>query len=368
MGPLNPSRERETLFRLLVEGVRDYAIFLLDPDGRITTWNRGAERIKGYTRDEIVGRHFSVFYTPEDQRADKPGRELEIARAAGRVVDEGWRVRKDGTRFWANVTITALYDDAGLFIGYGKVTRDDTQRRHVEELEAAARRMRQFLALLAHELRNPLAPIKNAAEIMRLLPIEDPTFTWSRKVIDRQVGHLTRLVDDLLDVSRITTGKLMLSRETIPLSSVVQQAVESSQPLIDAREQKLVVAVPEEPIVLDADPVRLAQVLINLLNNAAKYTPEGGQIRLSACREGGDAVVRVRDTGMGIEPELLPHVFDLFLQGGAADQGEGGLGIGLTLVQSLVEMHGGSVEAQSEGPGMGSTFIVHLPMRGNPLD
>src|SRR5688572_7914321 len=319
----------EVLFRLLVEGVRDYAIFMLDPEGRVASWNRGAERIKGYKREEIVGRHFSTFYTPEDQRAGKPAYELEVARAEGVALDEGWRLRKDGTRFWANVTITSLYDEDGTFVGFAKVTRDETQRRRLEELEAASRRMREFLALLAHELRNPLAPIRNAATIMRLVPITDPSLAWSRDVIDRQARHLTRLVDDLLDVSRIATGKLTLSREPTTVAAVVRQAVEASQPLLEGRQQSLVVAIPEEPLPIQADPVRLTQVVVNLLNNASKFTDEGGHVRVSAGREGPDAVIRVRDSGIGMSAALRPHVFDLFLQGDdARPSGEGGLGIG----------------------------------------
>ena len=359
---VNVQPQDEVLFRLLVEGVREYAIFLLDPDGRVASWNRGAERIKGYTREEIVGRHFSAFYTPEDQRAGKPALELDIAKSEGVVKDEGWRVRRDGSRFWANVTITTLYDETGRFVGFAKVTRDETQRRHIEDLETASRRMREFLALLAHELRNPLAPIRNATTIMHLVPVDDPSLAWARDVIDRQARHLTRLVDDLLDVSRITTGKLILAREQPTVADLVRQAVEATQPLFESRRQSLVVAVPDEPLRLDADPVRLTQVLVNLLNNASKFTPADGTIRISAGREGRDAVIRVRDGGVGIPASLLPHVFDLFLQGDEVrPMGEGGLGIGLTLVKSLVEMHGGSVEAHSEGRDRGATFVVRLP-------
>jgi PAS domain S-box-containing protein len=359
----NVRGDSEELFRLLVEGVREYAIFMLDPDGCVASWNAGAERIKGYTRNEIVGRSFSTFYTPEDRRADKPGKELVEARATGFAKDEGWRVRKDGTRFWANVTITALHDESGRLVGFAKVTRDETQRRHVAEIEAASRRMHEFLALLAHELRNPLAPIRNAAAIMRLKPVEDPDLAWSRDVIDRQVHHLSRLVDNLLDISRIMTGKIILERERVVVADVIDLAVETSQPLIDAKHQALVVAIPEEPLRLNADPVRLTQIVVNLLNNASKYTPEGGSIRLSAGREGTDAVIRVRDSGIGLPPEVLPRVFELFFQGeGTTNRAEGGLGIGLTLVRTLAELHGGAVDAHSAGPDLGSTFVVHLPL------
>ena len=353
----------EEHYRLLVEGVLDYAIYMLDPDGRILSWNAGAERIKGYTRSEILGRSFSQFYPQEDQRSGKPRRELALALEHGRVQDEGWRVRKDGRRFWANVTITALFDEAGRHVGFAKVTRDETRRRHIEDLEEASRRMEEFLALLAHELRNPLAPIRNAAAIMRLRPIDDPGLAWSRDVIDRQARHMTRLVDDLLDVSRVTTGMITLAREPCRLADVLDQAIETTQPLLEGRRQELVVKQPETPLVVEGDPLRLTQIVIGLLNNAARFSPEGAPIRLSTFREGRDAVIKVADEGIGISQELLPRVFDLFLQGDETrGRTEGGLGIGLTLVRGLAEMHGGSVEARSPGPGRGSTFYVRLPL------
>ncbi len=359
---LNVLREGDERFGLLVESVRDYAIFMLDPEGRVVSWNPGAERTNGYRRDEILGCHFTIFNTQEDQRAGRPGRELERARAAGCARDEGWRVRKDGSRFWAHVTLTPIEDAAGTFVGFSVVTRDETLRRHSEELEEASRRMEEFLALLAHELRNPLAPIRNAAAIMRLQPLDDPNLAWSRDVIDRQARHLTHLVDGLLDVSRFTTGKILLVREPLALGDVLRQAVEASQPAVEVRRQVLKVAIPEEPLRVDGDPVRLVQVVSSLLDNATKFTPEGGHIRLSAGREGSDAVIRVSDSGIGMSAELLPRVFDLFRQGGdSRGHSESGLGVGLTLARGLVEMHGGSIEAQCAGPGRGSTFVVRLP-------
>ena len=203
-------RESEERFRLIIEGVSDYAIFMLDPEGKVASWNRGAERIKGYRADEIIGQHFSRFYPPADLADRKPERELRRALADGRVEDEGWRLRKDGSRFWANVVITALHDATGVHRGFAKVTRDLTERRRIEALEQSERSMNEFLAMLAHELRNPLAPIRNAVNVMRLSEAGDTT-TWARDVIDRQVTHLTRLVDDLLDISRITSGKITLA-------------------------------------------------------------------------------------------------------------------------------------------------------------
>ena len=355
-------RESEERFRLLIEGVSDYSIILLNPQGQVSSWNIGVRRIHGYESAEIVGRHFSVFYPPEAVSAGKPQRFLEEARVQGRVADDGWRVRKGGTRFWANVAITSLHDRDGVLRGYAKITQDLTQRRRIEILEETTRRVNEFLAMLAHELRNPLAPIRNAVGLMHSKRIEDPTLLWARDVIERQTAHLGRLVDDLLDVSRITSGRLTLQRERLDLAVVFDRAVESSRPLIEARRQTLEFRLPEHSIWVDGDLIRLSQVVLNLLNNAAKYTPENGRIWLSGEMEDGLALIRVRDSGMGIAPDLRSKIFDLFAQGTRSlDRAEGGLGIGLTLVERLVALHGGSVEAKSDGPNRGSEFIVTLP-------
>jgi signal transduction histidine kinase/DNA-binding response OmpR family regulator len=225
------------------------------------------------------------------------------------------------------------------------------------------RRKNEFLAMLAHELRNPLAPIRNAVEILRMLDIPDPNLLWANDVISRQVEHLVRLVDDLLDISRITGGKIQLRKEPVDVAVAVARAVETSRPLIDARRHDLTVLLPPQSLRVNADLVRLAQVLGNLLNNAAKYTEEGGRITLEVARVGDEVVFRVRDNGIGISPEMVASVFDLFTQvDRSLDRAQGGLGIGLTLVRQLVVMHGGSVQAHSEGPNHGSEFIVRLPV------
>jgi signal transduction histidine kinase/CheY-like chemotaxis protein len=240
-------------------------------------------------------------------------------------------------------------------------------RRLLQEAQQGVQRRDQFLAMLAHELRNPLAPIRNAVHVFKLIGPADANLSWARDVIDRQVEHLTRIVDDLLDISRITEGKIRLQKEVIDVSAVVARAVETSRPLIDARRQQLEVSFPPSPVRLEADPTRMAQVLANLLNNASKYTDEGGKLWLAAGREGNEVVFRVRDTGMGIPAELLPRVFDLFAQGDRSlARSEGGLGIGLTLVRGLVELHGGRVEAFSAGLGNGSEFVVRLPVPAGP--
>ncbi len=229
-------------------------------------------------------------------------------------------------------------------------------------LESTLRGRDEFLAMLAHELRNPLAPIRNAAQVIRHLGPADVSLTWARDVIERQVQHLSRLVDDLLDVSRITRGRIRLDRQEADLAQVLAQALETSRPLIDARRHTLTVSLPPEPVHLQIDLTRISQVLSNLLNNAAKYMEEGGQIWLTAEREGDEAVIRIRDQGIGIPRSMLPNVFELFTQlDRSLDRSQGGLGVGLALVRSLVQLHGGSVQAFSDGPGHGSEFVVRLP-------
>ncbi|MBN9518737.1 PAS domain S-box protein [bacterium] len=382
------ARAESEHFRLLVQGTTDYAIFMLDPEGRVATWNAGAERLKGYAATDIVGRHFSRFYPPEDIARGWPDEELRRAVAEGRFEDEGWRVRKDGTRFWANVVITALRDARGELRGFSKVTRDLTERRNREEelrrlnndlerrveertaelrdkesaLREANRRKDEFLATLAHELRNPLAPIRNGLAVLKLRPAPEAA---ARVVdmMDRQLGQLVHLVDDLLDVSRVSSGKVVLRPERLDLREVVGATVEAGRPAVEAHRHTLVVHLPDAPVWVDGDRTRLVQVLTNLLNNAAKYTPDGGRIVLTAVTEGGHAVVRVADTGLGIPADMLPKVFEAFTQvDRSLDRAQGGLGLGLALVKQLVVMHGGAVWAESPGADRGSTFRVRLPL------
>ncbi|HZO21604.1 MAG TPA: response regulator [Steroidobacteraceae bacterium] len=237
------------------------------------------------------------------------------------------------------------------------------ERTRVETaLKEADRHKDEFLAMLAHELRNPLAPILNAVQLMRLRPIVDPQLTWCREVIGRQLGHLTRLVDDLLDVSRITRGKINLTREKVELAVIAARAVETVQPLIAEREHQLTVTLPEEPVRVYGDPLRLTQALGNVLGNAAKYTDRGGRIELVARRQGEHAEVRISDSGIGIPAALMPNIFNLFTQiNQQPDRPQSGLGIGLSLVRRLLEMHGGSITAFSDGEGQGSEFVIRLP-------
>jgi len=357
-------RQSEEKFRLLVEGVMDYAIFMLDPDGRVASWNVGAERIKGYRAAEIMGRHFSTFYQREAIADGKPERELREALEHGRVEDEGWRIRKNGERFWANVVITALRAPDGTLRGFAKITRDLTERRRVEALREADRQKNEFLALLAHELRTPLAPIRTALHVIGQPRAEPSEIARAHAIAERQLRHMARLMDDLLDVVRVGEGRIDLNRETIDLRDLVRRGVEAAGSAANERRQNVEVDLPPDPVRLFVDPTRIEQVLANLLGNAVKYTDRGGTIRVRVARDEDDALLEVSDNGIGIDPKAHPRIFDLFVQEDRRlDRSVGGMGIGLTLVRRLIELHGGTVEASSPGPGLGSRFVVRLPLR-----
>jgi PAS domain S-box-containing protein len=360
-------RQSEERFRLLVDAVQDYAIFMLDAEGIVTSWNSGARRIKGYEASEILGQHFSICFTPDEVNAGRPWNLLAIARDSGRAEDEGWRQRKDGSRFWAKAVITAMYDGAGRVRGFAKVTQDLTQQRQAEVLEANAQRLQDFIAVLAHELRNPLAPIRNAATLLKMFRPGQPGYDDLCEAIERQSAQLAHIVDDLLDVSRITRGTLAIKRRPINLADVIARAVETAQPAIDAGAHQLELRVPPEPVRVMGDSLRLAQALTNLLNNAARYTAPGGRIEVALEIESGtpgSARLAVRDNGRGIEPQMLSAIFGMFVQAREATgrSGEPGLGVGLALARNIVELHHGTIEARSGGLGKGSEFVIQLPL------
>jgi PAS domain S-box-containing protein len=355
-------RQSEERFRLLIEGVQDYAIFMLDNEGTISSWNTGAERIKGYSASDVLGRHFSWFYLPEDVKAGKPWQELQVARATGHAEQEGWRVRKSGERFWARVIITALYDAQGNPHGFAKVTQDLTERRQSREFEDAARRMNEFVAMLAHELRNPLAPILNAVETMERTPADDAMHVKLRAVISRQSRHLARIVDDLIDINRITRGVLPIDRSDVDVAGLVNHCVESVRPAIEASRHELRISLPDRPLMVVGDMHRLTQALTNILSNACRYTAAGGKIDLSAVERADEIVISVADTGRGIAREDFDRIFNLFDQGHSLTvSSAGGLGIGLSLARRIVELHGGTITVESGGPGKGSVFHLRLP-------
>jgi PAS domain S-box-containing protein len=365
-------------FEHLLDGVRDYAILLLDIEGRVLSWNDGATLLFGYHASEVIGQSFSRFFIPEEIGAGRPEVEVRQATASGQVTREGWQVRRDGTRFWGSSVITALRDERGELKGFAKVIRDTTDRkqlemelrRQAEELAEANRRKDEFLAMLSHELRNPLAPVLNSVHVLRLAPDDPSLVQFAGNMVERQVRHMARLIDDLLDVTRLTHGKVRLRPERVELGAVAQRAAEAVGPLMVERSHHFHLVRPDRPIWMEADPIGLDQVFTNLLNNAAEFTDPGGHIQMIVGRDDeGHAVIRIRDDGTGIAPELLPRVFDLFTQADTSlDRCGGGLGIGLTLVKRLVTMHAGTIEVLSEGPGRGSEFTVRLPTLPDPPD
>jgi two-component system CheB/CheR fusion protein len=351
----------------------DDAIVSKTLDGIVTSWNRGAEHVFGYTAEEMIGQPISRLMPPE--RPDDFSMILGAIRRGERIEHfETERIRKDGRRIQISLTVSPIVDSAGRIIGASKIARDVTERRRAEmereellgiaqrarvEAEAANRAKDEFLAMLGHELRNPLSALRNAVVSARL---DDNRRDRALLIAQRQTDQLARLVDDLLDVARITQRRIVLRKERVDLAEVVTRVVEVSRSLIEKRRHTLTVGLPPDPLCVDGDPVRLEQVVANLLGNAAKYTKGRGRIEVALEPQGSEAVLRMRDNGVGIAPHMLTRIFELFAQGGRGlDRGEGGLGIGLTVVRNLVELHGGRVEARSGGLGKGSEFEVRLP-------
>jgi len=363
------SPTRLALLAAIVESSDD-AIVSKTLDGRILSWNAGAQRIFGYCAEEVIGQSITIIIPPELHAEER--RILEKLRRGDRIDHfDTVRVAKDGRRIPISLTVSPVRDSHGRIVAASKVARDISDRKRAEDalrqseeaLREADRRKNRFLALLAHELRNPLAPIRYAAATWRKPETTPEQRQRAEEIFDRQLDHMSRLLDDLLDVSRITHTTLELKMSAIDLTSVVSLAVETARPFLEAKQHTLEVELCEPQPRLQADPMRLAQVFSNLLINAAKYTDPAGRIRLRAVQDGGEVVFIVSDNGIGIAPEMLPRVFDLFAQSDAAlERAQGGLGVGLTLVQGLVNLHGGSIEARSEGVGRGSEFIVRLPI------
>jgi PAS domain S-box-containing protein len=356
-------RERaQARLAAIVESSED-AIISKSLDGIVESWNAAAERMYGFSAREAVGQSILMVIPP-----DRHGEEDEILarlRRGERIEHyDTVRRRKDGELIDVSLTVSPIRDEKGAVVGASKIARDINERKRAQQaLEDANRYKDEFLAMLAHELRNPLAPISNALQLMRVV---EPTSTQSvqaRAIMERQLAHLVRLVDDLMEVSRITRGKIELRREPLLLSSVMLSAVETARPALEAARHNFRIDMPAEALEIDGDFVRLAQVISNLLGNAAKYTDEGGDISLEAARVGDEALIRVRDNGIGIEPQMLPRIFEMFAQAPTSERrSQGGLGIGLGLARTLVELHGGRIEVKSAGRGKGAEFTVGLPI------
>jgi PAS domain S-box-containing protein len=355
-------RESERLYRAVGESI-DYGVWVCDPQGRNIYTSDSFLRLVGLTQEECAEFGWGSVLHPDD--AERTIAEWKACVESGGQWDMEHRYRGvDGQWHPILARGVPVRNEHGKITAWAGINLDISRQKHVErELRETDRRKDEFLATLAHELRNPLAPIRNSLEILKMPRIDPSVARQTREMMERQVHHLVRLVDDLIDVSRVMRGKIDLRTERIELATVIARAIETAQPLIDASSHRLELEVPPDALFVQADPVRLAQVVGNLLTNAARYTDANGTIRLSAVRENGDAVLSVRDNGIGIAPDMLRSIFELFVQ---ADHGSSrstsGLGVGLTLVAKLVELHGGSVVARSDGIGRGSEFTVRLPL------
>jgi PAS domain S-box-containing protein len=352
------AREQNELLRVTLASIGD-GVIATDLEGKVTFLNPVAEMLTGSTQAGAVGQALENVYRLVSEETRQP------QRFGADTVAKVLLVAKNGVERPVEQKSATIQDSDGNSVGTVVVFRDVTERRQAERVLVDSNRQKdEFLAMLAHELRNPLAPIRNAVQVLNLISSQEPAAASARALIERQVEQLVRIVDNLLDVSRITRGLVKLQKEPVDLALVIARAVESSKPLIDARRHILEIKLPDAPLPVLGDVVRLAQIFLNLLNNAAKYTPEGGRIALTAEERAGRRVaVRVQDTGMGIPTEAIGRIFDLFSQmEGTLERSDGGLGLGLTLVRRLTEMHGGNVSVSSPGPGQGSEFLVELPL------
>lgn len=357
-------------FHILVDSVEEYAIYLLDANGTVISWNTGAEKIKGFSTEEIIGKNFASFYTADDVAAGKPQRNLREASRRGYIRDQGLRVRKDGSTFEADVIITALRDETGEIRGFSKVTRDITDQIRSREYEAekiaaqkASKAKDDFLAALSHELRTPLTPALAAATY--LLENGDklpPEFVEDIEIIKRNVQLQARLIDDLLDLTRIARGKLHLELEDCNAHTIIKNALETAQSAIAAKQLKVSTDLKAKAFHILADCIRLQQVFWNLINNAVKFTPQCGQITIRTSNDkAGRFHFEITDTGIGIEPQRLASLFQPFEQADSSVTRQfGGLGLGLAISKRLVDLHHGKIEAESRGRSCGATFTVTL--------
>jgi hypothetical protein len=367
-------RVSEERFRLLVQSVKDYGIFMLDPDGRVASWNEGARRIKGYEEHEILGRHFSTFYPSDTLAAGLPEHELTVARAVGRFEDEGWRLRKDGTRFWANVVITALFNEKNTLIGFAKVTRDLTERRaaqqreiddarRVAEAEASNRAKSGFLAAMSHELRTPLNAIAGYAQLMDDGiggEMSDRQRTWLARIRGSQ-QHLLGIVNDLLNYSRIEAGEVMYHTVDVSLHSIVDGVLSMVAPQADRKRQSIEHGPCVPSAMARADRLKVEQILLNLLSNAVKFTPEGGALGVTCSESPGTAAITVRDSGPGIPADMRGAIFEPFVQlGRTLTSAHEGTGLGLSISRDLARAMGGDVTLESV-EGEGAAFTLTLP-------
>jgi PAS domain S-box-containing protein len=400
-------RESEERFRLMVDNVRDYAIFMLDPDGNVATWNAGAQRIKGYTSEEIIGRHFSIFLPEEDRSNGKPERELEIAEKTGKYEEEGWRIRKDGSRFWANILISSIRGKKGKLRGFAKITRDLTERRAAEhraiedarrvateetarrlaedrqaeladlaarlksqarELETANLAKAQFLASMSHELRTPLNAIGGYVDLL-IMGVRGPVNEEQQQDLERvrrSQQHLLGIITDILNFSRVEAGQLTYEIAPLPIRDLVEGVTQMISPQANSKGLDLEVSECPPDLVALADKAKVEQILLNLLSNAVKFTAAGGRVRLECHADGGRAVLNVSDTGGGIPDDQLEKIFEPFVQvGRSLTSPQEGTGLGLAISRDLARAMGGDITVEST-IGKGSNFALLLPRERPP--
>jgi len=367
-------RESEQRFRLLVQGVRDYAIFMLDPEGRVASWNEGAQRLKLYRADEIIGRHFSTFYPAADVAAGKPPWELEVAIQDGRFEEEGWRVRKDGTRFWANVLITAIYSADGTLMGFAKVTRDLTERqaaheraianaRRAAEAEAASRTKSEFLTAISHELRTPINGTIGYTELLAMGiggAITDQQREYLNRIRTSQ-EHLLRIINDLLNYGRIEAGQVRYDLAAVPVHEIVDAVLPMVEPQATLKHMRIVHGPCDQNACAMVDRGKGEQIVLNLLSNAVKFTPPAGRIVVECGLTDGRASIKITDSGPGIPLERQADIFEPFVQlGRTLTSGHEGTGLGLAISRDLAHAMGGELKVMSV-PGQGATFTLTLP-------
>jgi PAS domain S-box-containing protein len=361
----------DELLRLLFDCSKEHALILLDPSGQIIGWFRGAEITFGYTADEVLGKDVSMLFTADNLAAGMDRYEQEVAKTGMEAEDDRWMLRKDGARFWAAGVLSPIHNEAGTLVGFGKVIRDRTdmraktevlEKQHLEMIERD-RRKDTFISTLSHELRNPLASLTNAMHLLEVGADDAESISIVRQTLAHELAAMGRMIDDLLDVTRVSAGKVQLQRARIDVRKIVSSAVDVCRPKADERNLKLHVLMSESPMMVDADEVRMRQVIVNLLQNAVKFSRDRGTIWVKVSLEANEAVVKVEDNGLGIAPDALPNIFDLFTQAGAESRHTNvGLGIGLSVVKDLTTLHGGSVQVRSDGLGKGSEFTVRLPL------
>lgn len=358
------------LLRALLAQEKDHALIFLDVDTRISGWHMGAEKLFGYSAHEILGEELDRLFVPEDRARGEPQLERELATKVGKAEDDRWSLRKNGSRFWANGILTALRDEQNSLMGFCKLVRDrtdvkaqiDTYANRVIGLEAVQEQKNVFIATLAHELRNPLSVVSNATYGLSKLQSSPEHVLTAVGILGRQIEFMQKIMEDIFEAARMGHGKAELTVAEESLRLIVDRALETCGGLPGSAEHRVQVIFPPSDIVVKADATKLQQVFINLLGNALKFSPTTSPVWVKATVEGNHAVVRIEDRGKGISPELLPHIFELFTQASSLDGEQQGIGLGLGIVKAIVEMHGGTVHARSEGVGLGSEFIIRIPV------